>query len=109
MSLESSICKTCGLPSELCVCTDIAKEDSGSIRIYVERRKWGKFMTIISGLDPSSGLDLLKLTKKLKSKMATGGTFKEGNIELQGNHIYDVRDFLVKEGFDEAKIEVSSN
>ena len=58
-------------------------------------------MTIITGLDPNSGLDLLKLTKKLKSKMATGGTFKEGNIELQGNHIYDVRDFLVKEGFDE--------
>ena len=109
MSLESEICKTCGLPKEtLCVCGSIAKEDASAIRIFVERRKWGKFMTIISGLD-SGALDLVKLTKKLKSKMATGGTFKGGNIELQGNHIYDVKDFLVKEGFDEAHIEVSSN
>ena len=106
MSLEET-CKTCGLPKTLCVCADIAKEEATSIKVYVERRKFGKMVTIIQGLDPKA-IDLAKLTKKLKTKLATGGTHKDGRIELQGNHTWDVKDILVKEGFDEAQIEVSA-
>lgn len=106
VSLNDSICRTCGLPQELCVCSNIAKEEATSIKIFLERRKWGKFVTIIQGLDVKA-IDISKLTKKLKGKLATGGTAKDGKIELQGDHSYAARDLLVKEGFDEAQIEVS--
>jgi translation initiation factor 1 len=33
----------------------------------------------------------------LKSKLATGGTAKNGRIELQGDHRYKVRNILIKE------------
>lgn len=108
MSLE--ICKTCGLPQELCVCSNISKEEQTNIKIYLERRKWGKHVTIIQGID-SKTVDVSKLTKKLKSKLATGGTVKNetGLIILQGDHAWTVKDILVKEGFDEAQIEVSAS
>ncbi|MHA2317804.1 MAG: hypothetical protein ACXAC6_08675 [Candidatus Hodarchaeales archaeon] len=40
-------CKTCGLPTELCACSDIAREEQTSIRVYIERRKWGREVTVI--------------------------------------------------------------
>jgi translation initiation factor 1 len=87
-------CKTCGLPE-------------AAIKVLVERRKWGKSVTIIDGID-SREIDLGGLAKKLKSKMATGGTAKEGRIELQGDHLYPVKDFLVKEGFSEDQIDLTA-
>ena len=99
------VCKTCGLPEELCACSDIAKEIQTSIKVYVERRKWGKLCTLIVGLNDRE-IDLPKLAKKLKSKIATGGTAKDGKIELQGNHLYAVKDVLIAEGFAEDQIDV---
>ncbi|MHA2346344.1 MAG: stress response translation initiation inhibitor YciH, partial [Candidatus Hodarchaeales archaeon] len=68
------ICKTCGLPDELCACSDIAREEQTSIRVYIERRKWGREVTVIAGL--SKDIDLRPLSKRLKKKLATGGTTK---------------------------------
>ena len=99
------VCKTCGLPEELCACSDIAMEIQTSVRVFVEKRKWGKFMTIVEGLNDKE-IDLPKLAKKLKSKIATGGTAKDGKIELQGNHLYAVKDILIAEGFAEDQIDV---
>jgi translation initiation factor 1 len=99
------VCKTCGLPEELCACSDIAKEIQTSIKVYVEKRKWGKNVTCVEGLNEKE-IDLPRLAKKLKSKIATGGTAKDGKIELQGNHLYAVKDILIKEGFSEDQIDV---
>jgi len=49
---------------------------------------------------------LKPLTKRLKKKLATGGTTKDGRIELQGNFIRTVAPILVKEGFPETSIEL---
>ncbi|RLE55263.1 MAG: stress response translation initiation inhibitor YciH [Thermoprotei archaeon] len=90
------ICPRCGLPKELCVCQTIVKEQQ-LIRIRLERRR-GHEVTIIEGLDPKS-ISLKELASQLKSKLACGGTAKEGRIELQGDHRYKVREILINLGF----------
>lgn len=80
----SEICPKCGLPKDLCVCETIAREEQ-RIKIEEEKRKFGKIITIVSGLNTSE-IDVKELTKKLKSKLACGGTSKNGTIELQGKH-----------------------
>jgi translation initiation factor 1 len=91
------VCKVCGLPKELCVCEEIAREQQ-RINVYSIKRKFGKTVTIVEGIDEKQ-LDLKELTKKLKSKLACGGTTKEGHIELQGDHKARVKDVLVEMGF----------
>lgn len=93
----SGICPKCGLPKELCVCEEIAREQQ-KIDITVDKRRYGKVMTIIDGLD-SSELDLEALLTKLKKKCASGGTIKEGKIELQGDHREKVKETLEEMGF----------
>ena len=61
-------------------------------------------MTIIEGIE-SDNIDLKDLTKKLKNKFACGGTFKEGMIELQGDHVKRVKEELIKLGFNADTIE----
>ena len=100
----SEICSTCGLPKELCVCETIAKE-SQKIKVYTIKRKFGKVYTIVKGID-NKDIDIKDITKSLKNKLACGGTFKEGNIELQGNHTGNIRDALVKLGFAPETIDI---
>ena len=91
------VCPKCGLPKELCVCETIAKRDQ-KIRIKVEKRKFGKLTTIIEGID-TKDIDVKELAKKMKSKLACGGTAKEGKIELQGNHAKKSKEILITLGF----------
>lgn len=100
----SEICTTCGLPKELCVCEAIAKENA-KITITVVNKKFRKEYTIVQGLDAAE-IDLKDLAKQLKNKLACGGTVKDGMIELQGNHLRETRDFLIKLGFSPDTIEM---
>jgi translation initiation factor 1 len=99
-----NICNTCGLPKELCVCENIAKE-SQQITIMAIKKKFGKLNTVIEGIDTKQ-IDLRELTKKLKSSFACGGTYKEGRIELQGDHKNRVKEELIKLGFPPETIRV---
>ena len=85
------------MPKELCVCEEIAREQQ-RINVYSIKRKFGKIVTIVEGIYEKQ-LDLKALTKTLKSKLACGGTSKEGRIELQGNHKARVKEVLVEMGF----------
>jgi translation initiation factor 1 len=93
----SDICEVCGLPKEICVCEDIAREQQ-KITIQVDKRRYGKMMTIIDGIN-THDLDIDTLVTKLKSKCACGGTIKDGKIELQGDHRNKVKEALEKMGF----------
>ena len=96
-------CKTCGLPVELCICGTIAKEEA-KIKVYTVKRSFGKSVTIVEGIDEKANPK--ELTKKLKTSLACGGTFKNGKIELRGEHRNKIKSILNKLGFPEDKIEV---
>jgi len=95
-------CPRCGLPEELCVCDEMTKEGQ-RIRVRSDKRKYGKPVTIVDGLD---NLDVGKIAKELKRKLACGGTSKGNTIELQGNHLAKMRGILIGLGFSEDMIDI---
>jgi len=99
----SEICSNCGLPKELCVCETIAKEKQ-TIIIQTVKRKFGKVYTEIHGLD-SKEINMKDLIKKLKSKLACGGTVKGDTLELQGNHKDRVKKILIDLGYSPESIQ----
>ena len=96
------ICAKCGLPKNLCVCQEIAKEEQ-KIKIRIDRRRFGKIVTLVSGLE--SGMDPQGILKDLKRGLACGGTLKKDEITLQGEHKKKVKEFLVNKGFKEELID----
>ncbi len=92
-----SVCVTCGLPKELCVCESIAKE-SKKIIVSIVAKKFNKKYTVVEGIDEKE-IDLDQLAKKLKATLACGGTIKDNRIELQGEHKQKVKQILIEAGF----------
>ncbi|OYT51600.1 MAG: stress response translation initiation inhibitor YciH [Desulfurococcales archaeon ex4484_204] len=82
-----------GLPEELCI--QLGAEQQ-LVKIKIERRKFGKEVTVIEGLDPAV-FNLKRVASTLKSKLATGGTVKNNHIELQGDHRSRVKTILINE------------
>ncbi len=97
-------CPKCGMPEDLCVCDSIAKGEQ-KITVSIDSRTFNKEMTVIEGLEEAE-VDLGELASTLKSKLACGGTAKNGHIELQGDHTHRIKDVLVEEGFSEDQIEI---
>ena len=62
----AEICAVCGLPGELCICQEIAKEQQRAI-ISTDRRRYGKLVTKVEGIDDTA-IDINKLAKELKAK-----------------------------------------
>jgi translation initiation factor 1 len=67
-------------------------------QLKTERRAKGKLVTVIAGLD-AEGNDLDELAARLKNVCGTGGTVKDGQIELQGNHLQGVERALRAIGY----------
>ena len=95
------ICPKCGLPKQACVCEKIAK-GSQNIKVTAEKRRFGKYVTIVSGL---SGVDVKEIAKALKNELACGGTYKGNEVVLQGDHRKKIKEVLVRLGFDEEAID----
>jgi len=90
------ICPKCGLPTQACVCASLAKTQQ-NIKVSIEKRRFGKISTLISGFD--AGVDIKATAKALKAKRACGGTSKNNVIELQGNHKPFIKQILIDLGF----------
>jgi translation initiation factor 1 len=71
----------------------------------METRKWGRAVTIIDGIDDKE-TDLGRLAQKLKGFCACGGTAKNGEIILQGDHREKVKSYLVQTGYSDANVEI---
>ena len=88
--------KISGLPKDLFDISDIVKEQQ-KIKIAVIRRKFSKIITIVTGIDDKE--QLKEVGKEMKQKFACGGTVKDNEIELQGNHKKRAKEFLIKKGY----------
>ncbi|MCK4952871.1 translation initiation factor [Candidatus Bathyarchaeota archaeon] len=100
----AEICPVCGLPGEICVCREISREQQ-RIRVRLAMGKWRRKNTIIDGID-NKDTNLGELAKNLKSFCACGGTSKNNQILLQGDHRNQVRTYLVQLGYPKENIEV---
>jgi translation initiation factor 1 len=74
------------------------------IRVRADKRSYGKVVTLVDGFD---NVDIDKIAKDLKRKLACGGTSKNNVIELQGDHTNRVRNVLIEMGFSEDMIQVA--
>jgi translation initiation factor 1 len=102
-STESgAICPTCKAPQNACACQQTARQKTigdGQVRVSRETKgRAGKTATVIRGV-PLNLDSLTSLAKKLKAACGTGGTVKDGVIEIQGDHCDKVLTHLELEGF----------
>ncbi|HYD00838.1 MAG TPA: translation initiation factor [Phycisphaerales bacterium] len=97
-------CERCGLALAQCRCPRNAQgavmpPSEQSPRVRREKRN-GKFVTVVTGLDPVAN-DLGAMLKAWRSGMGTGGTLDKSSntIELQGDHRDRIVAELVAKGF----------
>ena len=90
-------CDECGQLEADCQCPPPAKvykdPASQSARVYLEKRKRGKFVTIVNQLS-SNETDLKALLSKLKETCGAGGTLKDEVIEIQGDQLERIQQTL---------------
>lgn len=85
-------CERCGKLETECACPPPVVEpvrlapETQTARLRTEKRAKGKLVTVVANLDPE-GNDLPALAARLKEKCGAGGTVKDGQIELQGDHL----------------------
>lgn len=94
-STHGRICPHCRKPAGACICRDAPRAPKGDGIVRVRREvggRRGKTVTTISGV-PRPADELLALAAELKRRCGTGGSVKDGVIEIQGDH----RDVLVAE------------
>ena len=95
-------CERCDQLVEECCCPPICPPqrtpEKQTAKIRVERRAKGKVVTVVRGLSEKDN-DLNELLGQLKTACGAGGTLKEGELEVQGAHLEQIRALLAKIGY----------
>lgn len=87
-----------GLPDDLGIGEDLARAEQ-ELSIRMEKRRYGKPVTIVEGFDPD-GVDIKEIASTLKKRLGVGGTVERESIELQGDHVGRLPAILREEGFE---------
>jgi translation initiation factor 1 len=94
-SESGRICPDCSRPVAQCSCRAKTSRPAGDGIVRVQREtkgRGGKTVTLVTGV-PLDEAGVKNLAGELKKRCGSGGTLKEGVIEIQGDH----RDLLVSE------------
>ena len=101
-STESGrICPACRQPVAQCVCSQAkpVPASDGMVRVSRETKgRGGKSVSVIKGLALDAPA-LARLGKQLKAACGSGGTVKDGVIEVQGDHCASLIEALKKLGW----------
>lgn len=92
------MCPVCRRPVAQCTCRQAAAAvpaGDGIVRVLRETKgRGGKAVTVVRGAPG----DLVKLGQDLKAACGSGGTVKDGIIEVQGDHVEKVMALLQQRG-----------
>ncbi len=94
------MCPACRKPVADCVCgqAQALPKSGGFARVSRQTKgRGGKTVTLVSGLALDE-LALAQLGKQLRAACGSGGTVKDGVIEVQGDHCDAVLQALQKRG-----------
>ena len=105
-SEHGRMCPHCGLPAARCVCRANPRSRSaetpagdGVVRVRREKKgRGGKTVTTATGI-PLPAAELRELAKTLRRRCGSGGTVKEGVVEIQGDHVETLVGALEEHGF----------
>jgi len=95
------MCPACRKPIAECRCKKAQPMpiSDGIVRVRLEAKgRKGKGVTVITGV-PLDATALENLGKQLKQRCGSGGTVKDGVIEIQGDHRDRVIEDLAKQGW----------
>ncbi len=95
------MCPTCRQAVADCRCAAAPARPAGDGIVRVSREtkgRAGKGVTLVKGL-PLGDADLIALGKKIKAHCGSGGTVKDGVVEVQGDHCERVMAFLQGLGY----------
>lgn len=78
--------------------TDTPPPSQQDLRVWLDRKGGGKTATVVKGF-AGSDRDLKELGRELKTLCGVGGTAKNEEILIQGDHRNKVVDHLTKQGY----------
>ena len=92
------MCPDCRQPTANCRCkAQVLPKTDGVVRVSLQTKgRGGKSVTLVKGL-PLDAAALATLAKQLRSACGTGGTVKDGVVEVQGDHVTTVIAALQKQ------------
>lgn len=94
------MCPDCRQPIANCLCkAQVLPKTDGVVRVSVQTKgRGGKSVTLVTGL-PLDAQGLAALAKQLRSACGSGGTLKDGVVEVQGDHVATIMAALQKRGY----------
>lgn len=100
-STDAKECPNCRKRLDKCSCKKTAQKLPNDSVVRISRQtkgRKGSGVSIITGV-PLAASELKALAKQLKSKCGSGGTVKDGSIEIQGDHRQILMEELKKKGW----------
>lgn len=95
------MCPACRRPVAQCACRQAARAvpaGDGIVRVLRESKgRGGKTVTVVRGA-PGDAAAVAQLGQQLKAACGSGGTVKDGQIEIQGDHVDKVLAVLLAQG-----------
>lgn len=104
-SHRGRVCPKCGWPADDCRCASQHAVENEAVparlvfKLRIEKTgRGGKTVTVIDGL-PRNASFAAELAQELKRGCGTGGTLRDGAVELQGDLRDRARAFLLRKGY----------
>ena len=95
------MCPGCRRAVDQCTCSQAAARPAGDSIVRVSREskgRGGKVVTLVKGLALGDA-ELTVFAKQLKAACGSGGSVKDGVIEVQGDHVERLMGVLETQGY----------